>query len=79
MRSIDSGEARAQFYRLLDEVATGEPITITKRGTPVARLIPIGEGVSRADDVLDRMRTFRKGNRLDELTIRELIDEGRKY
>ena len=29
--------------------------------------------------LIEAMREFRKGNRLDGLTIRELIDEGRKY
>lgn len=79
MRSIGSGRARTHLYRLLDEVADGDPITITKRGAPVARLVPIGDGGSSVDDLLDRMRAFRKGNRLDGLSIRELIDEGRKY
>ena len=29
--------------------------------------------------VMEAMRAFRKGNRLDGVTIRELIDEGRRY
>jgi prevent-host-death family protein len=34
-------EAKAQFSRLLRRVAAGEEITITKRGVPVARLVPV--------------------------------------
>ena len=34
-------EAMAQFSKLLLRVATGEEITITKRGMPVARLVPV--------------------------------------
>ena len=34
-------EAKAQFSRLLRRVAAGEEITITKRGVPVARLMPV--------------------------------------
>jgi prevent-host-death family protein len=33
--------AKAQFSRLLRSVAAGEEITITKRGVPVARLVPV--------------------------------------
>ena len=34
-------EAKAQFSKLLRRVAAGEEITITKRGVPVARLVPV--------------------------------------
>jgi prevent-host-death family protein len=78
MRSISSRDAQAHLYRLLDEVADGEPITITRRGRPVAQLVPIDRSTSKADDLLDRLRTLRKGNTLGGLPIRELIDEGRK-
>ena len=32
----------------------------------------------RAEEIVREIREFRKGNRLDGLSIRELIDEGRK-
>src|SRR5580704_1116076 len=34
-------EAKAQFSKLLRRVAAGEEIAITKRGVPVARLVPV--------------------------------------
>ncbi len=41
MRPLTASEFKARCLALLDEVAsTGEPVTITKRGKPVARLIP---------------------------------------
>jgi prevent-host-death family protein len=64
----------------LDEVEKGERITITKHGRPVAVLVP--PDAARTFDVdalMERMREFRKGNRLGGVTIRELIDEGRRY
>lgn len=79
MRSIGAYEAKTHLPRLLDEVARGERITITKHGMPVAVLVP--PGVVREIDVdafMARMREFRKGNVLGEVTIRELIDEGRR-
>ena len=33
----------------------------------------------RAEQAVARIRELRKGHRLDGITIRELIDEGRKY
>lgn len=42
MRTIPAGEFKQICLRLLDEVGiSGEPIVITKRGTPVAQLTPI--------------------------------------
>jgi prevent-host-death family protein len=41
MRSINASEFKAKCLAILDEVEeTGEPVTILKRGRPVARLIP---------------------------------------
>lgn len=41
MKQITATQFKARCLRLLDEVAeTGEPIVITKRGRPVARLEP---------------------------------------
>ncbi|MDP1650195.1 MAG: type II toxin-antitoxin system prevent-host-death family antitoxin [Rubrivivax sp.] len=40
--SIPAGEFKARCLQLLDTVAaSGEPLTITKRGRPVARLVPL--------------------------------------
>ena len=38
MREIDACEGRTHFSALLDEVAHGETIIITRHGRPVARL-----------------------------------------
>lgn len=41
---IAAGEFKARCLQLMDEVAaTGQPITITKRGKPVAQLVPQNE------------------------------------
>jgi prevent-host-death family protein len=40
--TIPAGEFKARCLQLLDTVAaSGEPLTITKRGRPVARLVPL--------------------------------------
>ena len=48
MKSIAATQFKAQCLALLDEVGrTGEVITITKRGQPVARLVgPVVQGTT---------------------------------
>lgn len=39
-RTLTATEAKAKILALLDEVADGESVEITKHGRPVARLVP---------------------------------------
>ena len=40
--SLAAGEFKAKCLKLLDDVAaSGQPLTITKRGRPVAQLVPM--------------------------------------
>ena len=80
MATVGSYEAKTHLPRLLDRVAAGEEITITRHGVPVARLLPVKDGES-ADirAVIDRLRAFRDKHPLSCESIRELIDEGRRY
>lgn len=81
MKTIGSYEAKTHLPRLLDEVAAGEEITITKHGVPVAVLVPPPGGKRRSTrEVIEELKELRKGVRLgDDLTIRDLIEEGRRY
>lgn len=48
MKTIGASEFKAKCLAILDEVKrTGEPVTILKRGKPVAQLVP---PLSRAED-----------------------------
>lgn len=79
MKTVGAYEAKTHLPRLLDEVARGERITITKHGHPVAVLVPPDAATARdVDVVMARIREFRKGNRLDGLSIKDLISEGRR-
>lgn len=77
-REVGSYEAKTHLPRLLDEVARGQTITITKRGVPVAILSPPtgGSSIGTADAIAG-LRAFRARHSLAGVTIRELIDEGR--
>lgn len=78
MRRIGAYEAKTHLPRLLDEVAAGERITITKHGRPVATLVPAREPGTGAAAAAAGLLAFRREHRLDGIRIRDLIDEGRK-
>jgi len=42
MRTVSVSEARSRLSALLREVGAGTSVTITDRGVPVARLVPVG-------------------------------------
>jgi prevent-host-death family protein len=79
MIEVGAFEAKTHLSRLLNEVARGETIVITRHGRPVARLAPI-EGSSRDDrrQAIAQLKELRKGQTLGGLSLRELIDEGRR-
>ncbi len=72
-------EAKTHLPRLLEEVAAGLTITITKHGRPVARLVPPDtEERPEPARVIASLRQARQGVHLKGLSLRELIDEGRR-
>ena len=55
MKTVPAGEFKQTCLRVLDEVgASGEPIVITKRGKPVAQLVPVEP--TRPGDWIGAMR-----------------------
>lgn len=57
-KAISASDANQRFSQLLREVARGESFTVTSRGRPVARVIPVDrESQQRAvKRLLDRVR-----------------------
>lgn len=79
MRRIGAYEAKTHLPRLLDEVAAGEAITITKHGVVVAELVPAMRPPALSPAAaIAQLRAFRRDHRLGGVSIRELIDEGRR-
>lgn len=81
--SIGSYEAKTHLPQLLERVAGGERITITKRGVPMAVLVPPGSVKPRmsAEEAVEAMKRYRKENAPTlgpDLTIRAMIEEGRR-
>lgn len=46
-KSVGVHEAKTHLSRLLDDVAAGEEVVITRRGQPAARLVALREPTSR--------------------------------
>jgi prevent-host-death family protein len=79
METVGAVEAKVHLTEILDRVERGESLTITRDGRPVAQLVPIPSPHQRSRiEAIQALRVFGKGHRLDGLTIRDLIDEGRR-
>ena len=79
MESVGAYEAKTHLPKLLERVIKGERITITKHGVPVAVLqppLPLRKTAPRK--VIAELRKFRKKNTLKGLSVREMIEEGRR-
>ncbi len=81
MGTIGAFEAKTHLSQILDKVAAGKEFVITKHGKPVARLVPVRKTAEQPDldEVVRQIRASRKGRKLGDVTIRQLIDEGRRF
>lgn len=80
MAIVGAFEAKTHLPALLERVQKGEHITITKRGTPVAMLVPPPAPKKDIRQVIAELKEFRKGRALPHgMTIRDMIEEGRRF
>ena len=78
METVGSYEAKTHWSAILDRVAGGQEIVITKRGKPVARLIPeIPENDDEIERAIKNLKLLREGTSLQGLSWKALRDEGR--
>ena len=87
MSSVTAFEAKTRFGKLLERVARGEEVVITKHDKPVARLVPEGgaslESVQRAVSSLRdlRQKIAKRTSGKSKLSFgafKSARDEGRK-
>ena len=73
-------EAKNRLSEILDRVERGESILITRHGRAIAQLVPLNSkrDPARIERAIEGLRELRKRTSLGGLTIRDLIDEGRR-
>jgi prevent-host-death family protein len=78
MPQVGAYEAKTRLSQLLEQVARGEEIIITKHGVPVAALIPVAPP-SRPDPqaTIAALKAFRRGRHLAGLSLRQMVEDGR--
>lgn len=82
MNSIGVYEAKTHFPELLRRVSRGETFLITRHGLPLARLAPVQENsldLEKRKRTVEKLKRFRQKHKLKGLSVREMIEEGRKY
>jgi len=84
-REVQASVAKTHLPQLLDEVEHGETIIITRRGRPIARIVPETQSrqhqINQAiDNIIELGNEVRRRN--PDITIEEIlssIHEGHKY
>ena len=81
MATVGAFEAKTHLSNLLDRVSKGERITITRHGVPAAVLVPVGETGKKLThkEIVDGMRALRKRIKPDRMSVREMVQEGRRF
>jgi antitoxin (DNA-binding transcriptional repressor) of toxin-antitoxin stability system len=82
MTLVGSYQAKTHLPELLERVERGEKILITRRGHPVALLTQPPPEVTRdVGDVVEEMLAYRDRQKrtTGKLTIRQMIEEGRRF
>jgi prevent-host-death family protein len=75
-------EAKTHLSKLVEQASRGESFEITRHGRTVARLVPGEDQTSTMTpgQAVERIRAIQSRSTLGkDLTIRQLIDEGRRH
>jgi prevent-host-death family protein len=77
--TVGAYDAKTRFSELIERVAGGEEFTITRHGSPVAKLVPVKKQstVEERRGAIERMREIAERTSLGGLKIKDLINEGR--
>ncbi len=79
MIEVGVHEAGRNLSKLLRQVAKGYRVTITRRGIPVATLVPVTRDRARpAKEIIPALLAFREGWRLGRRSLRSMIAGGRR-
>ena len=80
-QQIGAFEAKTHFSGIINRAENGEDFIITKRGKPVAKIIPFRQEPKMTwEEALENFKELRKNYRgvPGDFNIREAIEEGRR-
>jgi prevent-host-death family protein len=85
MREIQDFEVKAQLSQLLDDVEHGETVIITRRGRPIARIVPQDfarqhQRRTEIESAIDAIKALQK--KVGKVSVEELLfarHEGHRY
>lgn len=81
MVTVGTYEAKTRLSELLDLVASGEEVAITRHGEEIARLVPATGETRHTEDFsqkVERWRRTKHAVRLNGLDVKELKNAGRR-
>ncbi len=81
MQTVGTFEAKTHLSTLLDRVTKGEKITITRHGVPAALLVPVEPAERKLShkEIVEGMRALRKRVKPGRMSVRDMVNEGRRY
>ncbi len=81
MREIGAYEAKTHLPKLLEQVEKkGQRFVITRHGQPVAELVPIAQrSPETIRQAIDNLKAFQAKHRLRGLSVKKMIEAGRRY
>ena len=78
-RTIGTFDAKTHLSELLEQVEAGESFVITRRGQPIAHLVPAQATLRRPtlEEAIEGARSLRAQVQANAAEVRSWIDEGR--
>lgn len=77
MQTVGAFEAKAKLAELLDKVAAGETVLITRRGEAAALLVPPTRLQQNKAKAISEIKRFRKACKTGKVDIEALINQDR--
>ena len=77
METVNVQEARRHISELLDRVTAGEEVIISRRGTPIARLVPLATHKAGFPDRRAFRASLPPSDVPSSVTVRQLRDDER--
>jgi prevent-host-death family protein len=75
--NIGTFEAKTHFSEIIEEVQNGNDYVITKRGRPVAKIIPFVQESHSRKDIVNQLFGFQDISS-EKFNIQDAIKQGRK-